>query len=164
MAKPIGTRPIPWLSDRDKLKQQFFEEVKFRLDNLNDQPPVTPGTIQYAEGLIGRGDAGGVVPAYRAVTSDNLGRIILASADILNHADRVLGISLNSALGGEEVIYVGAGEVENLGWAFPSETPIFLGIDGALVTNPSLGIYQTRIGHAKTPTILAVRIGTAIAF
>lgn len=43
MSRKIGTRTIPWLSDQDPKRQQFFEEVKHRLDSPTSAPTSPSG-------------------------------------------------------------------------------------------------------------------------
>lgn len=167
MALPIGTRNIPYVADRDPKKQQFFEEVKFRLDNLTTPPPTepptaAPGTITQALTLVGRGITAEPINAYQAVTTNSLGDIIKADAGTLHHGDQVLGIALTSQSAGLEVEYAQAGDVTNGGWSWTPGNPIFLGLAGNLTENPNVGVFMLQIGYAKTSTVLAVDIKFAI--
>jgi hypothetical protein len=157
MALPIGTREIPWLSDRDRLKQQFYEEVKFRLDAAQN------GTNTEVLALISEGASSAQTIAYRAITTDQLGQIIHADSNTLAHADVVLGVSINAANSDGLVRYVTAGQLTNPSWNFTPTQPIFLGPDGQLTHNPNTGIVQSRIGYALTATTIQVRIGLSIA-
>lgn len=162
MATKIGTRSIPWLSDQDPKRQQFFEEVKHKLDNIDAPAPPQVGTITQAKALVGMGSAAVSINAFKVLTSNSAGELIYADASVPGHADQILGIALNSAAPNAQVTYTESGDVENMGWSWTPGEPLFLGIAGALTHNPNVGVFQAQVGYAKTPTLINFRVGISI--
>ena len=78
-----------------------------------------------------------------------------ASADQLTQASLVLGIATASALAGETVDVVSDG-VYDTSSSFPLG-PLFLGLNGELVSDPSLALFQLQIAVAVAPRTLIVR-------
>lgn len=164
MAQQIGTRKIPFLADRDPERQQFFEEVKFRLDSIASAGPSNPntGTSSSSLALIGTGTSATEVFAFRAVTTNSVGGLIHASSDIAGHADQVLGVAISGGPVNSQVDFIQAGEVENPAWMFTPEEPVYLGLDGQVTHDPDTGLFRVQIGYAKTATKINVRISYPI--
>lgn len=110
--------------------------------------------------------------SYTASTAIGGGRaVILNSDNQLAHADptdaghinRVIGITLQAGNAGALVAVRSSGVIEDSGWNFPPNAPIFLGVGGTLVTTPpTSGAFIQRLGYASAPTKIAVKLGEAI--
>lgn len=100
-------------------------------------------------------EAASTVQAYHVVALDVDGKAFVASADLLDTASRVLGISMNAALAGETVSVQVSGLMQTP--ALWTAGPVFLGLAGELVTDPSLALFQLQVASAVNATTLIVR-------
>ena len=99
--------------------------------------------------------------AYRLVTTDSNGLGIPADSNTASHVDQVVGISTQAAQVGGEFEIVDSGFVTNSGWNWSPGQPLFLGLDGEVVTTPT-GVFSLQIGYAKTATTIYLRIGRGV--
>lgn len=128
------------------------------------QITVELGAAQGLAGVPGApGGAGAVYAAAENVSGhhvmgvDASGQVFAAGADTLSHALRIAGVSLNAAVAGDDVTVVGAGLVQNDGWAFTPGQPVYLGLAGALVQALPVGaLYARVIGTAVGSTRVLV--------
>lgn len=154
MARPVGTREIPAVYDKNPKKQQFFEEVKFRLDNgITPAPSPAPPPV-FISTLNGSGIAGQDIQAFRVVTTDSLGQVIYADGGNPNHFDQVLGVSLESVASGQAIDFILQGELVNENWSFTPGEAVFLGLGGTITHNES----YVQIGYAITDKRISVRV------
>ena len=82
--------------------------------------------------------AGEDIPLHRYVVIDS-GQAFLATALNVNHATRVVGISLTSALAGSQVQIVTDTFVTDLTWNWDISRPLLLGDEGQIVQTPIVG-------------------------
>lgn len=178
MAQPIGTRAIPSLADRDPERQQFFEEVKFRLDNLGSTgggtptdpgggttpPPTggTGGTSSSSAALIGTGQVAAAIGAYMLVTTNDLGLLILADSANPSHIDRILGITTAASAPDGSVSFVAGGIIQNLDWTWLTNSKVFVGEGGLVTANPFTGVFSQIIGYAVSPTKIFISVNRGI--
>jgi hypothetical protein len=114
--------------------------------------PALPGV---AEGF---GIAGATVHGHRAVRTGPSG---VVEADPTSALDRwsVVGVSVGSALTGEQVQVVRTGPMTEAGWSWTPGLPVFVGASGALTqTVPTApgSAWSMVIGFAEAATILYV--------
>jgi len=81
-----------------------------------------------------------------------------ADCDILSHGHRIYGISQNAGAAGDLITVLLRGEIENTGWAFDIEKPVFLGSSGLVTQTPPTSGFVLNVGYALASTILDVRI------
>lgn len=123
---------------------------------------VTPATLAgllYAEAV-----AGAQVLAFRLVASLG-GQILHADPTDVDHAARVCGLTLTSAMGGEVARITPGGDVTNPGWSFTPSTPLWLGPDGTLTeTIPVVpaAAFSLPVGIAIAPDRVALRLGAPL--
>lgn len=117
-----------------------------------------------------KGDSG--VPTYILTAGVNLGghrvaaqspinqqEVIYADATIAEHANLVIGLTLNAANAGDSIEVVFYGEVIEPTWAWTLGLPIFLATDGTLTqTAPTSGVadFSLVVGFPITPTKIFV--------
>lgn len=112
-----------------------------------------------------KGDTGEIGGVYSFVAGENInstvpvvtdaqGRVIKASNLNPNHAGRVFGITVSSALAGETVNIRMLGLLESPTWTFAVGT-IFLGDGIVTQTVPTAGFIQI-LGNAHTPTKISI--------
>lgn len=99
--------------------------------------------------------------AYKVVTTDAQGRGIYADAGTAAHVDQVIGLAATAAQAGGEFSVADGGVVTNSGWNWSSGQPLFLGLNGDIVTQP-VGVFSLQIGFAKSSTEVFVRIGRGV--
>lgn len=99
------------------------------------------------------GELGGYIAAefingHKILTLNSLGQVIPASADVLLH-HRILGISVNAAIAGNNVQVINNGIIEHQGWSLIIEQPIYVGLAGTLTqTLPSSAKFVKVVGVA----------------
>lgn len=135
----------------------------------NDKPRVIVVASPGAAGPIGppgpaggnvfQGTAGQILGGHRVVRGSS-GDLTYASADIEEHGDDVMGVTMTaSALGGTVSVFA-AGEMEEPSWTWAPFEPIFLGLDGMLTQTPPIGAkFHLTIGFATSTTSMMIRIG-----
>ena len=103
--------------------------------------------IEAAENLSG----------HRIVTTDANGKAIYMDNTILSQMNKFKGITTQSILVGETGTIKKYGSVENLGWTFDTNIPVFLGLTGTLVQAAPVTGYSFIVGFPETSTILNIR-------
>lgn len=106
--------------------------------------------------------AGQDVLAYTVITTNLSGQAVPASADNLNHINRIIGVSQTSATTGQTTSVRKTGVLTNQGWNFTPNQLLYLGLNGDIVTNPNLGAFSTYIGYALTANKILINIGRSI--
>lgn len=129
------------------------EEFSFTLDE-----------VIYAQGsygyLVTSVSAGEGIFAHRVIAIID-GEAFLADPTNVSHIGSVAGISLNAAILGAAVNVATEGVVVEPGWAW-NPGPIYLSLGGLLTqTPPASGIYY-RIGQARSPTSMFVKVESPI--
>lgn len=91
------------------------------------------------------------------------GELEIADQANLNHCDRVVGFALQSATAPGQIIRVqSSGELTNLGWSFTPGDRLFLGANGAIITNVSSSGLVVPLGHAKDADTIFIDIERSI--
>ena len=100
---------------------------------------------------------------HRAVTLNEEGKVIYASNDVLTHANRILGISLNAALEDDLIEVQKLGEVVEPSWNWNTTDPVYLSTDGHLTqVAPNGAAFSVVIGFPVSSTTLFLNIGIPI--
>jgi hypothetical protein len=102
------------------------------------------------------------VGGKKAVVVDLSGAVAYADCSVLSHARKVAGISLNAANTGDVVVVQTGGRLEEPGWDWDTELPIFLGTAGQLTQVPQLAGFSLIVGFPITNTAMFVDIRTPI--
>lgn len=102
--------------------------------------------------------------AYKVVTTDEQGFLINADASITMHANKVIGIILNSPTAQDSGVVATEGDITNFGWNWIPDRPIFLGLDGDITQDPNLpGIsFSQQLGYAKSINTIMLKLSLAI--
>ncbi|WP_243350873.1 hypothetical protein [Stenotrophomonas acidaminiphila] len=111
--------------------------------------------------------ADGALGGHRVVRSTGQGAAGYADAQVAEHGDDVLGITLGAAVAGDEVQIQGSGEIVEPSWAWQPQEPIFLGAHGAMTQVPPAvdsAAFLLVLGFATSATSMQVRIETPIYF
>lgn len=102
--------------------------------------------------------AGSAIGGLRVVLLASDQRVIYADQTIVEHARRVLGVSLNAAIENDEVTICTGGEVTDPSWNWDTDLPVYLGINGLLTqVAPAIG-FSLVIGIALSSTYIFVNI------
>lgn len=92
-----------------------------------------------------RGQSGGIsydypaaihLSGHRMVTLDESGAAIYASNSNLGHANRVVGMTTNAAVPGDQVTIQKFGELTEPSWNWQLDKPVYLAADGFLTQEP----------------------------
>lgn len=106
-------------------------------------------------------DTGGTVLAFRVMTTSAAGNVIPCDAGEISHANKALGISLQSGLSGAQIKVRPFGLVSNSGWNWPPSAELFIGLNGELTTD-QVGVFSQSAGYAVTPTTVFFNLGRAV--
>lgn len=101
--------------------------------------------------------AGETIAANKAVIADG-NTIYLASSSDVTHMDRVIGISVTSALTGEPVTVQTFGELYEAGWSWDDSKPLWLSIDGELTQTAPVTGFNCVVGSAIDATRIFINI------
>jgi len=100
--------------------------------------------------------ADGAISGHRAVILQADGSIAYASADDADHADAVLGVSVNAAADGDTVTVQAAGILIEASLGLTAG-PVFVGLNGQLVSAPPPGaVFIRQVGAALAADRLLV--------
>lgn len=92
-----------------------------------------------------RGQSGGIsydypaaihLSGHRMVTLNESGAAIYASNEIFTHANRVVGMTTNAAVQGDQVTIQKFGELTEPTWNWQLDKPVYLAADGFLTQEP----------------------------
>lgn len=132
------------------------------------QGPAGPaGPIGPAGGDVFLRQADGALGGHRVVRSTGQGAAGYADAQVEEHGDDVLGITLGAAAAGDDVQIQGSGEIVEPSWAWEPQEPIFLGAAGVLtqvLPTAETAAFLLVLGFATSPTGMQVRIESPIYF
>ena len=85
-----------------------------------------------------------------------------ADSTNINHADMIIGITITSALFGEEIVVQKKGDIKNTSWLFDLDESIFFNSFGNITqTPPSVGFSQ-KVGIPVSSDTLRMAYTTAI--
>ena len=131
------------MTEKHRQAQLFTGPVQF------DGPVTFNGTctVRFVQTSLGAVAAGLVVAAF--------GGVVTADNSILDHADRLIGVSLGAGL------VATAGELTGP-WSFTLGDVLYLGLGGALTTTPPTTGFQQKVGIASGSSTLVVSLDTAI--
>lgn len=125
------------------------------------QPAVPVSVTAIATSYI-QLEASGNILAYKVVTTDLDGRAIYADSSNLLHSNRLIGLSINSALNSQVVMVQEDMLLENTGWNWDIGALLYLGLSGEVTSNPYTGLFSQSIGYAVSETQIKIRIGRGI--
>lgn len=131
--------------------------------------------VQQAYGAEGGGGGGGTgnqsypiltagqaISQYKLVTTNAAGLAIYADSATASHVDQVIGISRQAATAGTTFEVQDTGLIENPAWSWTVGKPLFVSLNGDISQDAFSGVFVQQIGFAKSPTEIAVRLGTAV--
>lgn len=101
---------------------------------------------------------------FQAVAVHTDGLAYRADSSNLADSDRVIGIAATSATVGNSITVQQIGSMNNLGWSWTPGQSVYLGLTGALVTSPNIGLFELPMGTTISATELEVQIGSSIIF
>jgi hypothetical protein len=105
--------------------------------------------------------AGAILSGHRIVTTSG-GNVIYADAGTVAHAGKILGMSIQSAIMGADLLIQIEGECVEPGWAWTPGARLYLGSSGAISETAPTSGFICPIGWAETATKIAVQIGASI--
>jgi len=117
-----------------------------------------PGPSGGESGVTKIKTAAEAIGGHRFVILNSDDELEYADCDILSHGHRIYGISQNAGAAGDLITVLLRGEIENTGWAFDIEKPVFLGSSGLVTQTPPTSGFVLNVGYALASTILDVRI------
>lgn len=100
----------------------------------------------------------GSISGHRMVMLDALERASYADASTLEHASRVVGVTIAAAAGGASVTIRTRGELDEPSFSFTAGLPLFLGSAGVLTQTPPSSGFVLIVGFAITATKIFVAI------
>lgn len=123
-------------------------------------PPGRPGIPGPAGGSALQREAGEVISALRVLYELD-GAVYALDCRDAEHIDLLLGISLTSAMAGEQLNIQRSGVIDDAGWAW-APGRIWLGADGALTQIPPTGGFDVLIGSAMSATRITLNLSEPI--
>lgn len=93
-------------------------------------PPAAPVSSTDTGAFVISFEAGQPLNAYKVVTTDNLGRLVYASADNPAHLGRVLGVTRGAGIDGQQLPMAVSGLLRNPGWSWSPGVLLYLGLGG----------------------------------
>lgn len=109
-------------------------------------------------GNIDEYEASTNIQQYKLLTTTNDGKVVYASSDNQLNINKILGMSRNSALSGDNVLVTYYGKVENPLWNLNVNLDVFLGLNGDITQDPFTGVFTQSIGYAVSPTTIYINI------
>jgi hypothetical protein len=91
-----------------------------------------------------------IIQPFKVVTTNSLGKAIYASADNPEHANKVIGISLESKALDAIIKVQRFGKVYNALWDWTPLQQLYLGLNGEITANPSPTNVVIYLGYAIT--------------
>ena len=107
-------------------------------------------------------DAGEVILANTVLTTNESGHVVTASSSNLLHVNKILGVSRNAGQVGHVIRTRVSGILTNTSWNFPPNSPLYLGINGEVTSDPNSGLFMNQIGHSLTETTIYINVGRSI--
>lgn len=102
----------------------------------------------------------GAIGGHRVVRSAGQAGVEYASADAADHGDDTLGVTVEAATDGGDVVVRILGPLEFNGWAWVPGLPVFLSTGGGLTQEAPDGAggeeFAQIMGHAESPTVMHV--------
>jgi hypothetical protein len=151
----IGPQGIPGLSAYEiAVDNGFIGTEADWLESLkgDDGAPADP------EGYVVRIIAPSFIGNHRLVAFSDNGILEYASKDNIQHANKVLGITLNAANLNEELIIRFAGVIEDISWTWNWLLPIFLSTNGLMTQTPPATGTSLVVATPLTPTTILISI------
>lgn len=139
------------IDDNDKRLSASLSEIKSSIAEIqtNDTDAV------YNVGFGG-------ITQYSVLYLSGSNTAMTATSSNITHCNRVIGISTQDGLEGQQIKVKYNGEINNPLWNLTPGTNYYLGPGGNIVdTAPSSGFIQ-QIGIAKNATTLVIKLGTPI--
>lgn len=100
--------------------------------------------------------ATGAVSALKFVASNGNDRVEHASSNNLEHAFKVVGVSLNSAVEGQVVKVRKIGILENGFWSFDPGSYLWLNVNGGVVTARPYNLFDQIVAFAHSSTKIEI--------
>lgn len=101
---------------------------------------------------------------HRLVVLNSVRHAEYADNQTLDHAHRVLGLTVTAALTGSEVEVVSEGEIQEPSWSWTPGAAIYLGSDGNLIESApvSPALFSLCVGFATATDRIVLTVGTPI--
>lgn len=130
------------------------EVTQAELDALQAQVDAIPQPENYR--------AATALNAYKLVTTDSAGGLIYADAATPSHFNRIVGLTVGAAASGADCTVESSGQVSNSGWSWPVGALLYVGLDGAISTDATIGNFCQQIGYASSSTTVVLTISRGI--
>jgi hypothetical protein len=104
---------------------------------------------QIADGAVGGG---------RVVVPTTSGKVGYADKSIAAHANKIVGITRNAASDGASIFVQYTGKMQDSGWTWITNNPIFCGLTGILTQTVPTSGWVTQVAVALSPTEIIVEI------
>lgn len=102
--------------------------------------------------------AGAILSGHRMVVLDAVGKAVYADNTAMTHVNKVLGMTVGSAVADAAIDILRWGELEEPSWTWTLDQPVFLSTNGLLTqTPPSTGFSQI-IGFPVSATKLYISL------
>lgn len=126
-------------------------------------PPGAQGPAGAPGGGLLTGTAGAALSGHMAVAYASSGKLVYASADTVDHAFTLAGVTTGAAALDDEATVQRNDVIEHNGWTWTPGAPVYVGLNGALVQTPAGGsLYIKPVGLALTATRLMLSIQPAV--
>lgn len=142
-----------------RTQNEFFTTASIFTSNTSRSVNVT------MDALCTTVDAGEPIPAFSLVAhGENVGEIVLA--DPVKHNRTAVGIVQEDFYNGETGIYSSQGYIYNEQWNWNElpGTPVFLGPNGTIVSNPSQYHTTQQVGEIVAAQMIRLNISPSIQF
>lgn len=138
-----------------------LEHEQITATTVGEQGPAgRPGIPGPAGGSALQRAAGEVISALRVLYELD-GAVYALDYRDAEHVDLLLGISLTSAMPGEQLNIQRSGVLDDAGWSW-APGRIWLGTDGALTQTPPTGGFDVHIGSAMSATRITLNLSEPI--
>lgn len=124
-------------------------------------PPGIPG-VQGPPGAARTFIAAQAISGHTLVALNNVGKVVPASSAVAEHAFNVMGLTTNAAIADDLLTVIDTGLVEQLGWTWTPNAPVFLGLNGSVTQTPNTGVFSKPVGVALSPTKIALQLQPAV--
>ena len=109
--------------------------------------------------------AGSDISGHKCVVMGPDSKALYASCSDVSHGNRILGITQNAAVSGDNLVVRKYGEITEPSWNWETDKLIYLGVNGDLVQTPvthPISLFTIILGYPITATKMFVNISTPI--
>lgn len=121
-----------------------------------------PGPKGESSAVLNIYTAGASLSGHRMVTLNSSQQLIYATNINLDHAEKVLGMTMGAAAAGDLTQVIRSGELSEPSWNWTLGQPIFLGLDGLLTQVPPASGFLLHVAFPISATRVFVDIKQAL--